>query len=335
AREPISKNANAGPRKRDPALTPCRANRLLLLIGRFRRGVPRRVVGVVRVRRLRLHGVGTRAVARRRALLVHRLLAGLAHHLDLLGAIRGRIEARAHLRPLADRGEIAGAGPAAVDDLGLVVDRQGDAVALARADDEALAVRIDLRHAADRRLQVRHAARRRAAIHRPARAGGARRGVALGGAALAGRRAGAAERAAARARAGAALAGGGPAHAAGAGARATRAGVRIVLAGRRPGGTGAALPVRRAARTGAALAVGRAARTGAALPIGRAARTGAALAIRRAARAARTGARAARAGARVGLVGGRRRRVRLAAAVIAHRRGARRRTGVRRRAARG
>src|SRR5207302_1921461 len=90
------KTRTPGPERGDPALTPCRANRLLLLIGRLGRGVPRRVVRVVRVRRLGLHGVGARAVAGRGALLVHRLLARLAHHFDLLGPIGGRIEAGAH-----------------------------------------------------------------------------------------------------------------------------------------------------------------------------------------------------------------------------------------------
>src|SRR5205823_7001725 len=173
---------------------------LLLLIVRAARSALGGGLGSVRIRDAGLAGAGAvgagvaadRArVGGSRAVALHLLAALLADDLDLLGAVRRRVVAGAHLLALVQRGDAAGRAVDA-DDLGRVVDLERQAT----VEGDAVVVLVDAGNAAPDVLHGTGAGtihRGRAVVrHRAAAVGRARsavlaRGVAhvAGGAALA------------------------------------------------------------------------------------------------------------------------------------------------------
>src|SRR3954468_4207483 len=153
---------------------------LLLIVRTASRALGRRL-GRIRIRDAGLAGARAAAVRRAAAVIgragsvaLHALLAVaalLADDLDLLRAVRLRVIARADLLALVEGGDAASRGGVDADDLGRVVDLQGEPA----IERDAVVVLVDARDATADVLRV---AARRGVIHRAAvarhRPGGAR-----------------------------------------------------------------------------------------------------------------------------------------------------------------
>src|SRR4051812_20975251 len=178
---------NAGPHW-DPAfwIATWREWLLLLLIVRTASRALGRRLGRIRIRDAGLAGARAAAAAVQRAAAVvgragsvalHALLvvaALLADDLDLLRAVRLRVIARADLLALVEGGDAASRGGVDADDLGRIVDLQGEPA----VERDAVVVLVDT---GDAPADVLHVAARRGVVHRAAvarhRPGGARLAV--------------------------------------------------------------------------------------------------------------------------------------------------------------